>query len=106
MIDFRKERVFPLSRAPRKTPTRRSGKRIHVATFHRWATVGCRGVKLETLQIGGTRRTSQEALQRFFETLSGPQTGSRRDQAHDQSYERFGERQQSETDQILDQLGL
>ena len=33
---------------------------------------GCRGVVLETIQVGGTRCTSREALQRFFENLSQP----------------------------------
>ena len=45
----------------------------HVATIHRWASHGVRGVVLETLQVGGTRCTSREALQRFFERLSSIQ---------------------------------
>jgi hypothetical protein len=62
------ETVFPLSEAPDHVPTRR-GKKIHVATVFRWKD-GMRGVKLETIRIGGTLHTSAEALQRFFERLS------------------------------------
>jgi hypothetical protein len=46
----------------------------HVATVYRWSTTGVRGVVLETLQIGGTRFTSREALQRFCERLTPPDT--------------------------------
>jgi hypothetical protein len=31
---------------------------------------GVRGVRLETLMVGGTRCTSVEALQRFFERIT------------------------------------
>ena len=43
---------------------------MDVATLYRWASHGCRGVRLETIQIGGTKCTSREALDRSFEELS------------------------------------
>ena len=70
MIDHRLETVFALSAAPRRAPRLRGGRPINTATFYRWASRGCRGVRLETIQIGGTKCTSQEALQRFFDRLS------------------------------------
>ena len=51
------------------------GRRISPSTLHRWRLRGCRGVKLETLLIGGTRTTSTEALQRFFEATTRVQDG-------------------------------
>jgi hypothetical protein len=66
------ETVLPLADAAKGLPRRRGGRQVHPSTLHRWATAGCRGVRLETIQIGGTRCTSREALQRFFERLSGP----------------------------------
>jgi hypothetical protein len=72
MIDHRIEIVRSLTEAAAELPRRRGGKRVNVATLYRWASHGCRGVKLETIQIGGTRCTSVEALQRFFEALTGP----------------------------------
>ena len=60
-----------LAEATKHLPRRRAGKRPHVATLYRWAQSGIRGVRLETLQVGGTMCTSLEALQRFFERLSG-----------------------------------
>ena len=73
MIDHRLETVFALSAAPRRAPRLRGGRPINTATFYRWASRGCRGVRLETIQIGGTKCTSQEALQRFFDRLSNPE---------------------------------
>ena len=42
----------------------------HIATIYRWTTTGVRGVVLETIQVGGARYTSREALQRFCERLT------------------------------------
>ena len=51
------------------------GRRISPSTLHRWRLRGCRGIKLETLLIGGTRTTSAEALQRFFSATTRVQDG-------------------------------
>jgi hypothetical protein len=48
-----------------------SGKRIHIATLHRWRTQGLKGVRLASLKLGGRWHTSLEALGRFFDSLSG-----------------------------------
>jgi Protein of unknown function (DUF1580) len=66
------ETVITLANAAEELPRRRRGRKTHVSTLFRWSTAGCRGVVLETIQIGGTRCTSREALQRFFERLSEP----------------------------------
>ena len=70
MIDLTTETVISLTEAAKRLPARRSGKRPHVATLYRWSQRGCRGVRLETCQVGGTRCTSVEALQRFVNQLS------------------------------------
>ena len=43
------------------------GKRLALATLHRWRLHGVRGTKLETCLIGGLRYTSREAISRFIE---------------------------------------
>lgn len=75
MIDLQTEEVFSLNEAAKKNllPTRRAGKRPNVATLYRWAQRGVRGIVLETIQVGGTKCTSAEAIQRFCERLSAPQ---------------------------------
>jgi hypothetical protein len=72
MIDLNRERVLPLERASklRILPRRRKNKRPHPATLYRWAQRGCRGVRLETIRVGGTLCTSVEAIQRFCNRLS------------------------------------
>jgi hypothetical protein len=72
MIDSTLEILIPFTQAVDELPRRRRGRKTHVSTLYRWATVGCRGVILETIQVGATRCTSREALQRFFERLSAP----------------------------------
>ena len=46
------------------------GKTVHYQTVHRWAIKGLRGVKLETVVLGGRRCTSVEAIQRFAERIT------------------------------------
>jgi uncharacterized protein DUF1580 len=70
MIDSTTETLLSLAQAAEQLPRRRRGRQTHISTIYRWATAGCRGVVLESIQIGGTRCTSREALQRFFERLS------------------------------------
>ena len=72
MIDTTIESPIPLAQAADELPRRRRGRKTHISTLYRWATAGCRGVRLETVQVGATRCTSREALQRFFERLSAP----------------------------------
>ena len=76
MIDLKEESVLSLVEAAKKLPRRRAGKKPHVATLYRWASHGLKGIRLETIQVGGTLCTSIEALQRFFERLSGPRSES------------------------------
>ena len=69
------EHVLSLTDASKRLPHRRSGRRPHVATLYRWASEGLRGVRLETMQVGGTTCTSIEALQRFFAELGKARRG-------------------------------
>lgn len=69
-IDWSKERVLTFKEAAASLPQLR-GRKVHVGTVYRWSSRGLRGVRLETIRIGGTVCTSREALQRFFARLSG-----------------------------------
>ena len=72
MID---EHLISFSEAARSLPRRRANKPVHASCIFRWAATGCRGVKLEYVQIGGTRCTSREALERFFQKLTAQSQG-------------------------------
>jgi len=67
MIDVLNEEILPLREAV-KLPL--FGKRLDLSTLYRWSTVGCRGIRLETVQVGPTRCTSKEALVRFIHALT------------------------------------
>ncbi len=77
MIDISLEEVFPLSDAPKRCNIRRRGKPLNVATFYRWAANGSRGVRLETVRVGGSLYTSLEAIRRFSERLTDPDADPR-----------------------------
>jgi hypothetical protein len=65
-----------MGQVPSEIPSRRPGKRINVSTVWRWVMHGCRGIRLETLIVGGGRYTSRQAVQRFAERLSAARAGS------------------------------
>lgn len=69
------ERLLTLSQAAKTLPCRRGDRPTHPSTLFRWATDGLRGVKLEVVQVGGTKCTSREALARFFAALGAASTG-------------------------------
>jgi len=70
MIDPNTEHLLSLADAAKSLPRRRAGKPVHISCAYRWSRSGCRGVVLETIQVGGTRCTSKEALARFFRRLT------------------------------------
>lgn len=69
-IDIAREELLTFSQAARKLPKRREGRKPAPSTVHRWAMDGHRGVRLEYVTVGGTRCTSLDALQRFFDRLT------------------------------------
>jgi len=75
-IDLRTEELLSLAAAVRRLPRRSNGKRINVATVHRWATHGCKDVVLETSYVGAHKYTSVEALQRFMDARVAAEAGN------------------------------
>ena len=74
MIDIQNETLIPFKDLPGWCE-QNLGRRISPSTLHRWRLRGCRGIKLETLLIGGARTTSDAALQRFFLEITRIQDG-------------------------------
>jgi len=70
MIEVTTESLIPLHDVPRLLPSRGNGKRIHISAVYRWIQRGVRGVRLESVKIGGTSYTTAEALQRFADQLT------------------------------------
>lgn len=63
-IDIKTETLVPLSKVG-EWYAQHTGYRPNRSTVHRWRTRGARGVKLETVLIGGKRFTSEAKLQAF-----------------------------------------
>lgn len=63
MIDVKLETLVHFPEARSAFPGER---RVSLATLHRWRLNGVRGVKLETVLVGGLRFTSLEAIDRFI----------------------------------------
>lgn len=68
-IDIGSERLLTLRQAADLLPSRENGKKVAMNTVKRYCLRGCRGVFLEFEQIGGTKFTSVEALQRFSRAM-------------------------------------
>jgi hypothetical protein len=62
-IDLQSESLLSLQQSRTAFP---GGKRLSLATLHRWRLKGVRGTRLETILIGGQRYTSAEAIGRFI----------------------------------------
>lgn len=79
MIDMMKEEVRRLREAREWFPRRRSGKLPAVATMYRFCNEGYHGIRLEYVQVAGTRCTSRDAVVRFIErcsNLTNPEAAS------------------------------
>lgn len=63
-IDVQSEKLLTLAECREAFP---GGKRLSLATLHRWRLNGVRGTRLETVLVGGMRYTSREAIARFIE---------------------------------------
>lgn len=70
-IELSSEELRSLSAAANTLP-----RRPHVSTLWRWAQRGIRGIRLETILIGGRRYTSDEALDRFFTAATAAASGA------------------------------
>lgn len=103
MIDILNEQVLSLTEAAKLIPRRRAGKKCSVSCLYRWTVSGCKGVILESLQCGGTRVTSREALSRMFAALSAA-SGTRISAAKSKPGER--EKAIAEAEFKCEQLGL
>ena len=76
MIDVAVEQLVHVRMVPRLLPPRPNGRRVHISAVYRWMSRGVRGVRLESVKVGGSTYTSVEALQRFADRLSEARPGN------------------------------
>jgi hypothetical protein len=70
MIDAEREELLTLTEAANSLPGR-----PNITTLWRWRNRGVRGVRLETVLVGGKRFTSREALARFHQAVNAAADG-------------------------------
>lgn len=90
-IDPFEETVLPFAKAVRELPQLKKNAHVHPETLWRWATRGLRGIKLETVQIGGVIFASVESLHRCVDALAqakGHEPVSRPSSQHQDEIER------------------
>lgn len=63
VFDLSKEDVVSFAVAARMVPT---DPPPSTSTISRWCTLGCRKIKLESFYIGGRRKTTKQAVERFL----------------------------------------
>jgi hypothetical protein len=100
-IDLSCEQVMTLREVASILPRQRAGRKVHVSTLYRWASPrGVRGVRLETLKLGGRVVTSVEAVQRFAERCSAT------DSTADVHPPRSRQREFEQAEQELERTGI
>ena len=72
MIDRSQEQILSITAAAKSLPGRPC-----IQTIYRWCRNGIKGIRLETLLIGGRRYTSAEALDRFAAAVTAAAAGER-----------------------------
>src|SRR5688572_21353962 len=70
MIDYSAESAISLTQATKIIPGR-----PHISTLWRWSNSSCRGVKLETFNVGARRFTTKEAVARFIAATTAAAQG-------------------------------
>ncbi|MHB9081060.1 MAG: DUF1580 domain-containing protein [Pirellulaceae bacterium] len=70
MVDAFHDTLLSITQTAHQAPGR-----PHISTVWRWINRGVRGVKLETVMIGGRRFTSREALDRFYAATTAATSG-------------------------------
>jgi hypothetical protein len=103
-IDVLSEEPFSLAQAAKLPflPRRRKGRKPNVATLYRWSSVGCRGVVLESVECGGCRCTTAQAIIRFFAKLTAQAAG----QPPETRIPKHRERAVLQAEKELDEAGI
>ena len=75
MIDVTSETLILPTEVTKVLP-KQKGKKTNLSTIYRWMQTGVSGVRLEYVCVGGTRFTSKQALNRFFQRITIAKGGS------------------------------
>ena len=92
--------LIPFSKLPSLLPSR-----PHLSTCHRWRLRGVRGIRLQTLLIGGRRFVDRDDLNRFVEQLSAGDSSTQNSESPT-AHSRRRQKEIERADRECDQAGL
>lgn len=75
MIDLSVETPLTLREACALPQLQRNGRKPHLASMYRWVSRGCRGIRLESIVVAGSRCVTAEAVDRWIAQLTAPSSG-------------------------------
>jgi hypothetical protein len=75
MIDLTCEQPLTLKAASRLPQLRRNGRPPHIASLYRWVFRGCRGIRLDSVVVAGSRVTTSESVDRWIAALTANANG-------------------------------
>jgi len=75
MVDLANEIPLTLRAAAKLPQLRRNGRAPHIASLYRWVMSGCRGIRLDSAIVAGTRCTTSEAVDRWIAALTAAANG-------------------------------
>lgn len=76
LTDRRDEKLITMPEAALLVPRAEAQRAPSAVSLYRWATLGCKGIVLESVRSGGKRFTTAEAVRRFLEKLNEPKRGA------------------------------
>jgi len=78
MIDTSTEQLIPLNQLSAAAIPGMESKPVPPRTVRNWCSSGVRGIRLESVKIGGMRCTSTAALNRFFQAVTAAANDGRK----------------------------
>jgi hypothetical protein len=104
VININEDQLLTPAQAAGLRPLGRRGRPTHPSTIYRWMKDGVRGVRLESVRLGGCTYTSREAIQQFAERLTEPNTSvTSRGESIPSTRRR---RKYEQASRLLDRLGI
>jgi hypothetical protein len=69
-MTYQLDELLTFKEIAKRLPTRRNGRPVSSNTIFRWASNGCRGIKLQYVQVGANKCSTLKMVEEFFAALA------------------------------------